>query len=427
MKNLFKTKEIGNAAWIIGEQVFQMLLTFIVGILSARYLGPSNYGLISYTSSFVSFVIPVVTLGMDGVIIKKMIAAPKEEGLYLGSCILYRSISALLCSISIILIVLVSNPNDMLMLSLISLQSIQLFFRAINILDAWFQRHLLSKYVSIAKMIASILVSGYRIFLLISDKDVRWFALSNSLSTIVITIILLVFYKINAGQKLKVYFKYGLNVLKESYHFIISGIMSAIYGQMDRVMLGEMLSSEAVGLYTIAATICSMWIFIPTAIINSLRPGILEHKNSGNEMKYICNLRRLYSIIIYLCIAVSIVIFVLGDYVVNLLYGYEYSGAITALKVLIWSEVFSMLGVARGIWILAENKNKYVKYYLFMGVILNLFLNLMLIPKYGIIGAAVATLSTQIFTSLISPLLFKETREHTKIVLQSINIKNLKI
>ena len=106
------------------------------------------------------------------------------------------------------------------------------------------------------------------------------------------------------------------------------------------------------------------------------------------------------------------------------MYGAEYSGASSALKVLIWSEVFSMIGVARGIWIVSENKNKYVKYYLFYGVIVNVVLNWFLIPKLGIVGAGVATLITQIVTSLIAPLLFKETRIHTKYVLEAFFCKH---
>lgn len=419
MRIQLRNKEANNAGWIIGEQVFQMMISLVIGILSARYLGPANYGLINYTASFVNFILPVATLGMDGVIIKKMIAKPEDEGVYLGGCILYRLISAFLCAVSVIVIVWVLNPNDMLMLSLIALQSIQLFFRAFHILDSWFQRYLKSKYVSIAKMAACVLVASYRIYLLVTEKDVRWFALSNSLTAVVIMVVLYVAYNKNRSQKITLNIAAGRDVLKDSYHFILSGLMAAIYSQMDKVMLGEMVSSEAVGLYVTAASLCTMWLFVPTAIIQSLRPGILELKQRRNEKRYLQRLQQLYAIIIYLCACVSVIIFLFGDFAVNLLYGDAYAGATGALKILIWSEVFSMIGTARGVWILAEHKNKYVKYYLGMGAVLNLILNSMLIPCFGIKGASFATLVTQIFTCLIAPLCFKETRMHTKIVLQA--------
>ena len=195
-----KNKEIKNAGWIIGEQVFQMLISLIVGVLSARYLGPSNFGTLNYTASFVTFFVSITTLGMDGVIIKKMIASPNQEGDYLGSCIFFRLIASILSIISVSLIVYLLNPDDSLKVVLVFLQSFQLIFRAINIFDSWFQRYLKSKYVSLCKMFACIIVSAYKIFLLVTEKNVVWFALSNALTDCVIAIMLYVFYKYECGQ-----------------------------------------------------------------------------------------------------------------------------------------------------------------------------------------------------------------------------------
>ncbi len=412
-------KEFRNAGWIIGEQVFQMLVSLIVGVLSARYLGPSNYGLINYTGSFVTFVTSITTLGMDSVVIKKMIESPQREGEYLGSCMVYRLVAALVSSAGIISVVWVLNPGETLMLTLVSLQSIQLFFRAISLLDAWFQRYLKSKYVSLAKMLACVLVSAYRICLLILGGDIRWFALTNTLTAAATAVILSVAYGKQRTQTLSFSFRTGCETLKESCHFIVSGLMIAVYGQMDRIMLGEMVSVESVGLYTTAAGVCTMWLFVPSAIIHSLRPGILECKKSGDRDAYLHRLKRLYAIIIWLCLIVSLCVFLFGDLAVRILYGKAYAGAAESLKILIWSETFAMMGSMRGVWILAEKKNQYVKYYAGMGAALNLLLNFLLIPQLGIEGASAATLATQAFTSLIAPLLFRETRVHTKLVLQA--------
>lgn len=414
-------RELNNAAWIIGEQVFQMAISFFIMILSARYLGPSNYGLINYTASFVTFTTSVVTLGMDGVVIKKMVDFPDREGEYLGSCMAFRLVSAFVCGAGSIAVVWMLNPGDNLMLMLVAVQSVQLIFKAVSVLDSWFQRHLKAKYVSLAKMLSCIIVAAYRIYLLVTRKSVVWFAFSSTLTMLVIAVVLVISYQKNKNSRLKVSVKCGFDVLKDSYHFIISGLMTAIYGQMDKIMLGGMISSASVGFYTTAASLCSMWLFVPLAVINSLRPGILEQKSRGNEQLYMFKLQKLYSIIIWICMIVSIGVFVFGGFAIRILYGEAYSGAIRPLKILIWSETFAMIGSARGAWILAENKNKYVKYYLGMGAALNLLLNSTLIPVYGAEGAAVATLITQIFTSMIAPLLFKGTREHTRIVLQSVN------
>lgn len=411
-----RNKEIKNAGWLIGEQVFQMLLSLVVGVLTARYLGPSNYGTLNYTASFVSFFTSIASLGMEGVVIKKMIAKPQEEGVYLGSCMMFRLVSSMLSMAAIILLVYLLNPNDTIKVVLVALQSLQLAFRSVFILDSWFQRHLKSKYVSLGKMVAAIAVSCYKIFLLITSKSIVWFALSITITDLIIALLLYLFYKREHGQKLRVQISFGKEVLGESYHFVLSGIVVAIYAQMDKIMIGQMLDDKAVGLYTTALAVCGMWVFVPTAVINSFRPKIMELKDRDAEDQYRLRLTQLYSFVIWLCIAAGLFITLLGKMIIGILYGEAYLGAVPSLQIAVWFETFSMIGTARGIWILCENKNKYVKYYLAIGAAVNLVLNSLLIPSWGIEGAAFATLVTQIVTAVIAPSLFKETRGHTRIV-----------
>ncbi len=423
LKSLIFNKEIRNAGWIIGEQIFQMAISLVVGVLSARYLGPGNYGTLNYTASFVNFVLPIATLSMEGVVIKKMIAAPEDEGVYLGSCMLFRLVASLISSAIIFLIVAFLNPDDRLKWALVLIQSLQLSFRAVFILDSWFQRHLKSRYVSIGKMISCVVVAAYKIFLLATAKSVIWFAFSNTLTDMIIAIVLYYFYRRDGKDKLTVSREKGIDVLRESYHFILSGLMGAVYSQMDRIMLGSMMTDYDVGLYTTATALCGMWIFVPTAVINSFRPKIMELKKAGEEEAYQRRLEQLYSFIIWLCIAACAGVCILARFIVGTLYGEAYLGAVQALRIVIWFETFAMIGTARGIWILCEGKNRYVKYYLGIGAAVNLILNWLMIPVWGINGAALATLITQIVTSLIAPLLFRATRYHTTIVLRSFALR----
>ena len=423
IKALRRSKNVENSFWIIAEQVFQMLVWLVVGVLSARYLGPQNYGTLNYTASFVTFFNSIATLGMEGVVIKKMIDAPDREGAYLGGCIVLRLGASLLSIISIEIIIWQLNPEDPLKLWLGLIQGIQLFWRSFLILDSWFQRYLKSKYVSIGKMAACLTVAAYRIFLLATGKSIIWFAFVASISEMVVALTGNVFYRKESTQKLRTDIRSGMEVLKESYHFILSGLMVAIYSQMDKIMIGSMLGDMEVGLYTTANTISSMWVFIPTAVINSFRPMILELKSEKYDDLYFRRLKQLYSVLIWMCIAFSLFITLFGRLLIWLLYGKAYLGATNTLRICAWYELFAVIGTARGIWVLAEEKNKYVKYYLAVGAVVNLILNSWWIPVFGINGAAFATLITQITTSLLAPLLFKETKAHTIIVLEAFVFK----
>jgi len=420
LTNLLRNRTVKNAGWLIGEQIFQMVLTFVIGVISARYLGPANYGSLNYTASFIAFFNSICTLGMDGVVIKKMIDKPDKEGEYLGGCLMLRLFSSMLSMVSVVMLVWALNPNDPIKILLAGIQSVRMLFEAMYVLNTWFQRYLKAKYVSLAKMIAAILVAVYKIILLATLKSVVWFAFSSVLSYMINALVVYAFYRRESTQKLKPAFSKGWEVLGESYHFILSGIMTSIYGQMDKIMVGKMLGDSEVAYYTLALTIASMWVFVPTAIINSFRPSILEAKQAGNEKEYTHRLLKMYSIIIWTCLSVAVIGVFLIRPAIYILYGEAYLPAVDSFRIVIWCEIFSMIGVARGVWIVSENKNKYVKYYLAIGAVFNLVMNMVLIPVIGTLGAAVATLLTQIITSMIAPLFFKETRIHTSLVLKAV-------
>lgn len=423
LSRLFKSKNLKNSYWIIGEQVFQMLLSLLVGIWTARYLGPSNYGTLQYTAAYISFFINIAALGMEGVIIKEMIAHPNEEGTYLGSAIVFRLVAGLLSSIAIVILILLLNPGETLKLVLVLIQTTQFIFRSCNILDAWFQRRLQSKYVSIGKMAASIVVSGYKIFLLVTAQELVWFAFSYALTDFVLAAVLIYFYKKEGGQKLKYNYNKGMELLQGSYHFVLADLMSAIYGYSDRIMIGKMMTDADVGFYTTAATVSMMWLFVPNAIIKSFRPTIMEYKEKGDEQMYRRRLEQLMSSVFWLSVGVALVLTVLGELAIRLLYGEAYLPAAAPLVILVWSTVFAVTSMSRQIWILSENKNKYVKHFSFLGASLNVVLNLFLIPVWGIWGAAMATLVTEFLICVIAPFFFKDTNVLGCIVLRAITLK----
>lgn len=419
-----KNKFIANTGWIIGGKVFQMVLALVIGMVSARYLGPTNYGVINYTLSFTTFFTALCTLGLNAVIIKELIDNPDQQGTILGSGIGIRCLSSLMSVVSILLLVFILNPNDPLLLIVAFLQAIALFFQSFDLIDYWYQSNLLSKYPTIIQSIAYIVVSLYKIYILISAKNVQWFAFSNSLDMILIAVLLFWSYNKHGGQKLIFSFQVAKSLLSKSYHFILSGMMVAVYGQIDKIMIGKFMTTTDVGLYSTAINICNMWTFILSAIIDSARPVITEKKLTDSKA-YIRRIKQLYAGVIWISIFVGLFVTVFGKWIIYILYGKEYIGATSALIIAIWYCAFSFLGVARSIWIVCEDKSKYEKKFAAWGAAINIILNLAFIPLWGINGAAIATLVTQIVTNVIIPSIYKDTRENSKYILQGFLLKGV--
>lgn len=427
MKNssLLKNKEIKNAGWLIGGRIAQMLLSFVVGIITARYLGPGNYGLISYGTAYVSFFTALCTLGINSVIIKDFVEYPDEQGTAIGSAIVLRLISSALSALMIFGIVSILDKNEPTTIVVVVLCSFGGIFNVFETFNFWFQNQYKSKITSIATLLAYLIMSVYKILLLILEKDVRWFAFATSVDYIVIAVFLYCAYKKYNGPELHFSAEKSKNLLKISYHYIISSMMVAIYGQTDKLMLKHMVGETEVGYYSTATAICAMWTFVLQAIIDSVYPTILKLKKENNEV-YERKNRQLYLIIFYISGFVSIFFLVFGNLVVNILYGKNFLPAVDVLKVVTWYTAFSYLGVARNAWIVSENCQKYLKYMYGGAAILNIILNYFFIQVNGAVGAAVASLITQIFTSMILPIFFTQMRPNVKLMFEAIAFKKIR-
>lgn len=419
-------KEVHNASWMILGRIIQMILTFFVSIITARFLGPSNYGIINYASAYVAFFTSLCTLGLDSIIVKDLIENPKEQGTAIGTSIFMRGISSSIAIVLVILIVSIVDHGEKETIIVTTLCSIALLFQSVDIISYWFQSKYESKINTVATLVAYFISSVYKIILLILKKNVRWFALASSIDFICCAFMLLLSYKKYKGPKLHVSIRKGKALLSQSYHYILSGMMVAIYGQTDKIMLKQMLNERSVGYYSLAFSINSMWVFVLTAVIASLTPTIISLYNEGKMELFERKNRQLYALIIYISIFVAVFFVLFGKKAVTLVYGEAYSPAGTTLKIIAWYTIFSYLGVARNPWIVCTNNQKYLKYMYLSAAIINIILNACLIPVFGTSGAAFASLITQICTSLILPAIIKDLRPNTRLMIDAIFLKKIK-
>ena len=422
--SFLKSKTVRNAGWLIFGRIIHMLLSFVIGLLTTRYLGPSNYGLINYATAYGTFFTSFCTLGINSVIVKNFIDNPDEEGETIGTTLALRLASSILSICTIVGIVSIIDGNDPLILSVVVLYCLCLVFNVFDTFNYWFQAKLLSKYYAIATIVAYVIASAYRIFLLVTDKNVKWFAMANSVDSCVVALLLFIFYKMNKGPKLSFSVKKSKELLSVSCSYILSGLMVAIYGSTDKLMLKQMLDEASVGYYSLASSISTMWVFVLSAIIVSLKPTIMKYHNEDKQLYEKTN-RRLYAMIFYLSLLASICIVIIAPFFISIVYGKDYLPTVTPLRIVVWYVAFSYLGVARDIWIVCEKKQKYLKFLYAGSAALNVILNYIMIPKMGVSGAAVATVITQISTIFIFPLFIKDFKPNVRLMTDAIRLKGI--
>lgn len=413
-----------NAGWIVGGRLLNKVLAFLVGILTARYLGPGNYGLINYAAAYTTFFASICTLGIESVIIKNFSDHPDEEGKTIGTTVILRCISSLLSAVMIVGIVAVVDREEPMTILVVALSTIGLLFQAFDSFKQWFQARLQSKYAAIATVVAYVVVSGYKILLLITGKSVAWFAVATAIDHVVVALFLFVAYKGNGGPAFSWSADKARELLRTSSSYIVAGLMVSIYASTDKLMLKQMMDESAVGYYGLAVSLSTTWAFVLQAVIDSVYPSVIRAHKSDTALFQKRN-RQLYAIVIYMAAAVSLVICLLAEPIVRILYGEAYLPAVQPLRIVVWYTAFSYLGVARNAWMVCENKQKYLKYLYSSAAGINVVLNLLLIPRFGASGAATASLITQISTTVLLPALITPLRPNAKLMIEAVLLKNV--
>ena len=413
-------KTIQNAKWIIGCKIFQSLLQMVVGMLSARYLGPSNYGLINYAASIVAFAAPLMQLGLHGTLVQEYVVTPEREGQIMGTSLVLNLVSGLACVVGVISFAAIGSTNDPVTVAVCAIYSLQLIFQALEMLQCWFQAKLLSKYSSLAMLGAYIVVSAYKIWLLATQRSVYWFAFSHSVEYGVIGIAMLVIYHKLGNQRLSFSWKLAKDMFSRSKYYIVANLMVVIYNRTGNVLLKFFCGNAENGFFATAITCTCITGFVFDAITNTARPVALESLKQSRE-KFERNISYIYSITTWLSTAQSVFFTIFAKPIVVFLYGAEFIPAIPVLQILIWNSAFSYMGVVRNIWILGEEKHDKLWKINSSGALANVIFNVIFIPLWGACGAAFASVLTQIFTNFILGFLMPSIRPNNRLLLKGLN------
>jgi len=408
-----------NAIWIVACRIIQSILTLFIGTLSARYLGPGNYGLISYAASIVAFMVPIVQLGFRSTLVQEIVANPDREGETIGTALLLSSLASILGIGGTVVFVGLANRGTTDALLVCFLYSLVLLFQSVEMIQYWFQAKLMAKYTAVVSVIAYTIASIYRLILLLTEKSVYWFALTNVLDVMIIAAALVFFYHRKGGQRLRFSWLRGKEMFARSKYYIVSGVMVVIYSHTDRLMLTTMLNETINGYYSAAATCAGLANFVFAAVVDSMRPVIFEHKER-NRQQYEASIATLYALVIYSTLAFGGVLAISANLVVYVLYGKAYAAAVSTVRLLALHACFAYMGSVRNIWLLAEGKQRNLLKINLIGAMLNVGMNLVLIPSYGANGAAIATVCSQCVSNVLICGMMKQLRPHVKLQIRGL-------
>ena len=420
------SKVFSNTLWILMGQGVQALLSFIFSVWTAKYLGPNNYGIINYVMSIIAIFSAISNLGFTTTLVKFLIQDEDSEGQILGTSIFCRLITSVISSVAIVIFLSVVRPNNLVVLLVGIFECAGFILQSFGVISQWFQAHLNSKVSVIISNISYFLISLIRFYFLKSQKTVEYFALISVIQYSFNAMAYIYSYKKYKGRKLSVSINRGLEMIKYSYHFIISDLVTTVYSQMDKIMLSTFMSDTSVGYYSVAYNLCNAWEFIVGSIFTSATPLIISDYNNDREL-YKKHFKKTIIIVWYVALSISVFVIIFAKFIINILYGEQYYESILVLQIICWYTPFLYINRFRTIWLICENKQQYDKKIVTFGLICNLILNYFLIGLMGPSGAALATIITQIITGIITPLLISDIRDYVYMFFEAIiDVKEIK-
>ncbi|MEL6495580.1 MAG: flippase [Cyanobacteria bacterium J06623_7] len=405
-------KIIRNIGWLSAERLLRMGLSFFVGVYVIRYLGPEQFGRLSYSSSFVFLFLAITKLGLDEIVVRNLVKDESASAKILGTAFLLKLIGCVL-AFFIISAGIMTSTDDLLVRRMTMIIAFSMIFTCFDIFDLWFQSQVLSKSIAIVRSVQFFMSSLAKLGFIWLGLPLISFAYLFIADTIIRAIGMTWVYlrdKQHQVGRWQLDKSIAFDLLQNSWPLILSGVMVTIYMSIDQVMLGNMSSSEEVGNYAAAVKFSEVWYFIPTVICSSVFPAIVQAKQQSRA-EYYARLQQLYDFMAFLSLGIAVVVSFTSQGILTTLLGAEYASAGAILTLHIWSGIFIFFGVARGNWLVIENKTRLSLIAQLMGAVTNILLNLWLIQEYGAIGAAISTLISYAVSSYLSCGIFPEMRQ----------------
>jgi len=401
-----------NTSWIMTEKIAIMGLGFLVTIVLARYLGPEKFGILTYAISVTTLFSVAGHVGLSGLVVRELVKEPENKRTIMGTSFVLKGLGYFIGFILVLLIAFITEVPGSVEFWMLIIISFSLFFKPFDVIDFWFQAQLNAKYTAISRTLATLASSGIKLLLVFLGAQLVLFAVAHLVQTVFSAILLIIFFSVKSELNIKdMQFskEKAKELFKQCWIIFLGSIFAVIYLKVDQVMLKWMVGSGEVGVYAVASSLSEAWYFVPTAIVASFFPKLIKLKDENSEL-YHYRLQQLFDFlfVIALCVA-FLVTYTAGPIILNL-FGESYAGSVSILVVHIWAALFIFMRAVLSKWILIENVLIFSLITQGLGSLANVALNWWLIPLYGGLGAAYATLISYAIAAYCSLVFHRKTR-----------------
>ncbi len=397
-------KYVKNSVWILAEKVIRLSVVFLFFSFVSKKLSLYEFGIFTLAQTFATLLTGIVAFGFDNVLIKEFSTTKASNSIF-SSAMIFRGAGAFLCVLIFALVILnLDYPYKYKYVFILA--SFSAFFQLQTIYYSYFQAVSKSFIITKTSIYALMVSSVFKIAFLYYDLGLVYYTISFLLDYV---FSFLFIYIVSRREALILRFKFFdkkelRTLLAQAVPIFISTLIVMIYTRIDQFMVVKFLGVEQVALFNVAIRISDAYMFIPIAIAASFFPMV--SKDATNK-----SIKQYFYITHLFTVLSAMFILVLTPIVISVFFGERYSGSIQVVYIIVIANVISALGMVSSN-ILIIRKVSYLRVYRAMyGLVINIGLNYIFIPKFGILGAAYSSLFSQIIAAWVSNYFSAKTRD----------------
>ena len=378
--------------WFGSEEAFRLAAGFVVTLLLARHLGPEEFGVYGYAFAVIALLTPLTVLGLDAIATKDLVEEPGKRGSILGTTLALRVVGCAFAFLLAAAIVAIPGGPSGLSTAIILTAAITLVFAPFQAITTYFKAIEKPALVAIPRIAITILVLAGMIGLIVTQADlasfVRLRALEAAGMALAAIASLVAFGKLKS--RLRIDPGLLMPMIKRGLPLFISSLAGLVYMRIDQVMLGHLASAQELGRYTVAVRFSDSALFLPMALQAAFLPALVRARK-GDRDSFGRELSSYFDIMALTMLAAAIAVGASAQLAIPLVLGEEYRQSTAMVWVLALGLPFIGLGVARSALLTIEGWLWTAPVTTVLGAVVNVALNLVLIPRWGGMGAAAAS------------------------------------
>ena len=414
---------ITNIGWLGANRLLQLATGFFVGAWVARYLGPKEYGTLSFALAWVALFSPLMQVSGGMVLVRNFVREPGQAGTAFATATVLRLAGAVVMVGAALLAARLYSSEKTPFVLFVGILAIAQCTKTTAVVELWFESQVKSKFSALASSAAIISSAALRISLILFEANLEAFIWAVAAEWVIQSIALIIMFRRFGSlpvNKLRPSMRYARSLLADAWPMIFSGLASTIYMRIDQVMLALMAGDAAVGTYSAATRITEAAFIIPNIVCISLFPALVK-ASQADKAVYLQRLSQLFALLQLTALVLVLLLSVGANPITTLLYGHQYQDSAAVLRIHSIALLFVFFAVPSGRHLVAKNHVMIAMTRPIFGAIVNIILNLQLIPRYGANGAAIATVISYFGSSLIAILPFTASRPLARMFFHSMN------